>query len=133
MKTRVCSKMLCNSLFQVNKLYTNYGIYVVITWSRLAGMKFQPVQRREISPYDYMRKLNFVPARQDSPLLGICMHFLWNFFWKRVIFRNWEPLAFRWFKNFLFFFIKKKQSLSQVFFKIGVLKNFIIFTEKHEC
>ena len=44
---------------------------VVITWSRLAGMKFQLVQPREISPYDYMWKLNFVLARWDSFPPGI--------------------------------------------------------------
>ena len=39
---------------------------VVITWSRLAGIKFQPVQPRQISPHDYMRKLNSVLGRRDS-------------------------------------------------------------------
>ena len=46
-------------------------IKVVITWSRLAGMKFQLVQTRQISLYDYTWKLNFVLAGRDSFPLGI--------------------------------------------------------------
>ena len=36
-------------------------------------------------------------------------------------------------KNDTFFFKFAKSSLSQIFFKIGVLKNFLIFTGKHLC
>ena len=37
----------------------------------VAGMKFQPAQPRQISPYDYMWKLNFILARRDSFPPGI--------------------------------------------------------------
>ena len=46
---------------------------MVITRSRFAGMKFQPVQRGQLSSYDYMQKLNFIPARQDNFPPGICL------------------------------------------------------------
>ena len=39
------------------------------------GFKFQLVQREHISPYDYMWKLNFVPARQESYPPGISLNF----------------------------------------------------------
>ena len=48
-----------------------FAFWVVITWSWLVEMKFQPVQPRQISPYDYMWKLNFVMARRDSFPPGI--------------------------------------------------------------
>ena len=37
----------------------------------LAGMQFRLVQPEEISPYDYMWKLNFVPAGRNNFPLGI--------------------------------------------------------------
>ena len=46
---------------------------VVIKWSRLAGMKFQPVQPGQVSPYDYMWKSDFAPARQDSFPPSVCL------------------------------------------------------------
>ena len=52
-------------------MYIQFAIKGVITGSRLAGVKFQPVQSRQISPYDYIRKLNFVLARRDSFPPGI--------------------------------------------------------------
>ena len=50
---------------------------------QLAGIKFQPVPPGEISPY--MRKSNFIPARQDSFPLAIRLHF---FHFLLVFFRN---------------------------------------------
>ena len=38
----------------------------MIIWTRFAGMKSQPVQPGQILPYDYIEKLNFIPARQDT-------------------------------------------------------------------
>ena len=46
---------------------------VVIIWSRFARIKFHLVQPGQISPYDYMWKLNFVTARRDSFPPGICL------------------------------------------------------------
>ena len=62
-------------------LNTMKGLHLeVITWSRFVGMKFQPVQPRQISPYDYMWKLNFVPARWDSFPPDILFKSVCNFF-----------------------------------------------------
>ena len=50
---------------------------------RFAGIKFQPVQPGQISTYDYLWILTFLPALRDSfPLIFIyiCMHFLEFFF-----------------------------------------------------
>ena len=46
---------------------------VVITWSRFARMKFQPIQPEQISSYDYMGKSDFIPARRDSFPSGTCL------------------------------------------------------------
>ena len=44
--------------------------------SRFARIKLQPVQPRQISPYDYMWKLNFILARRDSfpPAIWLDLH-----------------------------------------------------------
>ena len=55
----------CNDIFEAFK--------VVIIWSRFAGIKFHLVQPGQISPYDYMWKLNFVTARRDNFPPGICL------------------------------------------------------------
>ena len=70
---------------------------VVFTWSRFAGMKFQPVEPGQILPYDYMRKLNFVLARRDSFPTGICLDlyaFLWIFLCKPASLQNWKSIDF---------------------------------------
>ena len=67
---------------------------VVITWSRFAGMKFQPVQPGHISPYNYMWKLNFITARRDSFPPAICLDLQalsLNFFCKHVSLRIENP------------------------------------------
>ena len=93
--------------------------WVVITWSRLAGMKFQPVQLRQISPYDYMWKFNFVLAMRGSfpPIIWLDLHaFFRIFLCKHVLFYKIEDLYISIDLNFfyllfslqlcLFFFIK---------------------------
>ena len=119
-------------MFEISK----NSIKVVITWSQLARMKIQPVQPRQILPYDYMWKLNFVLARRDSfpPGIWLDLHdFLWIFLCKHVILQNWRFIDFHWFNFFylsclvfscLIFFRKIRSSRSQMFFKIGVIKNF---------
>ena len=108
-------------------------------------MKIQPVQLRQISPCNYMWKLNFVLARRDSfpPGIWLDLHdFLWIFLCKHVILQNWRFIDFHWFKIFLlelfslqlclFFFHETRSSSSQMFSKIGVLKNFAVITGKHQ-
>ena len=53
-------------------------------------MKFQPVQPGKISLYDYMRKLNFIPVRQDSFPHGICL----NLFTFLLVFRHKHVLNY---------------------------------------
>ena len=94
-------------------------------------MKFQLVQPRQISPYDYMWKLNFFLAMRDSFPPGILLDL-----------QNWRFIDFHWFKIFLlelfslqlclFFFHETRSSSSQMFSKIGVLKNFAVITGKHQ-
>ena len=70
------------------------------------------------------------------------MLFLGIFLCKHVISQNWRFIDFRWFKISLLdlfglqmsnlFFFKKISSRSQMFFKIGVLKKFAVFTGKHQ-
>ena len=47
-------------------------------------MKFQPVQPAQISPYDYMGKSVFTPARRDRFPPGISLQ---------------KPIGSHWFKN----------------------------------
>ena len=53
-----------------NMVITTYVGDYMIAASR---NEFQPVQPRQISPYDYMWKLTFVAARQDSFPPSICL------------------------------------------------------------
>ena len=62
----------------------------MIIWSWPAGVKFQPVQPRQISPYDYMWKLNFVLARRESFPLGIWLD-LHAFSWDFSLYRSSRP------------------------------------------
>ena len=74
----------------------------MITWSRFAGMELQPVQVRQILPYYYIWKFNFVLAGGKIVHLVfvyICMHFLWIFLYKHVGLRNWKPILLRIFLN----------------------------------
>ena len=52
-------------IFVGNFLFTSFQqkneIKLVITWSCFAGIKFQPVQPGQISPYDYINKSIFIP------------------------------------------------------------------------
>ena len=119
---------------------------MVITWSRFAEIKFQPVKLGQIPPYDYMWKLNFVPERRDSFSPGICLDlypFSLIFLCKHVTLQDWKPIGFHWFKTFLlelfslqlclFFFIVKKHTFTNMSFKIGVPnRNFETFIGKHE-
>ena len=41
--------------------------------SRFAGIKFQPVQAGQISPYDYMRKFNLKPVTWENFPPFICL------------------------------------------------------------
>ena len=109
---------------------------MVITWSRFAGMKSQPVQPGQISPYDHMRKVNFVP--EGGTVFHLAFVFLWVFLCKHVSLQNWKPIDCNWFKNCLLelvsiCFHKIRSSRSEMFFKIGVLKCFAVFTGKHKC
>ena len=118
----------------------------MITWSQLAAMKFQPVQPRQISLYDYMWKLHFVLARRDSfpPGIWLDLHtFSLDFSLLACRLQNWRFIDFQWLKIFLLelfgfqlcvsiLFHKIRSSRSQMFFKIGVLKIFAVFTGKHQ-
>ena len=76
---------------------------VVITWSWFAWIKFQPVQPGRISPYDYMKKLNFIPVRRSRFPPGICLHLyifssnssFWSWHLRKTI------IYFHWFKYVL--------------------------------
>ena len=56
-------------------------IHVITTF---AEMKFQPVQPGQNSPYDYMGKSSFIPARRDRSPPCICLI---------------KTIDFHWFKN----------------------------------
>ena len=47
---------------EIRKLLMKKATWVVITWSRFGGMKFQLVQPKQISRYDYMGKSIFISA-----------------------------------------------------------------------
>ena len=64
--------------------------------------------------------------------------FLWIFLCKHVSLQNWKPIDCNWFKNCLLELVsirfhKIRSSRSEMFFKIGVLKCFAVFTGKHKC
>ena len=63
--------MAAISYFPVCGSFRRTVIYCYMT--EFAGMKFQPVQLGQISPYEYMWKLNFVRARRDSFPIGISL------------------------------------------------------------
>ena len=71
--------------FKDQRLVKALVFKVVITWSRFASIKFQPVQPGHISPYDYMCKSIFTPASWDRFPPGIWLQ---------------RPIGSHWFKNF---------------------------------
>ena len=111
--------ILCSSLF----------------WSRwwihdpgLPGMKFHPVQPRQISLYDYMWKLNFVLARRDSFPPGICLDLYaisLNFFVTMSVYEIGNPnisidlIFLIWVISILVHKIRSSRSAKTVFFKVS--------------
>ena len=77
-------------------------------------MKFQPVQSRQISLYDYMWKLSFVQARRDSFSPGICLD-LYAFSLNSSL--NFFCLSFLVLLPVSFLFHKIRSSRSQMFLK----------------
>ena len=72
------------------------------TWSRFAGMKFQPLQPEPISPYNYMSKSTFNPPRRDRFPPDICLQ---------------KPIDSHWFKN--------------VYKMMKFYKSFVFFSQIH--
>ena len=71
--------------FKDQRLVKALVFKVVITWSRFACIKFQPVQPGHISLYHYMRKSIFTPASWDRFPPGIWLQ---------------RPIDSHWFTNF---------------------------------